>query len=674
MTSPERDGRVPETIGPYRVESLLGRGGMGEVYSGYDERLDRPVALKRVRPSSNDPASSRARFRREARVVARLSHNAIVQVHDWVEDGDELWIVMERVDGHPLRRTLDQGPLPPDRAARIARHIAAGLAVAHEAGVVHRDLKSENVMLLAEDQVKILDFGLAKLYRVEGDLSEASISASGQILGTVRYLSPEQALGHPVDHRSDLFSLGTLLYEMLTGVSPFKGDNAVETLSRICTLKPPPVDTLAPKVGAPLAQLVDQLLQKDRARRPQETREVVTRLADIGDHPNEPERPATSQDSETLLASEPLDSETVVEDDWTNAELVVVHRRRPMLGRAFAVLAAVLVLAALALWRWQPEPPPTRLYVAVPRTVVEAAADDTQVPDLAADAVHAGLLRGLLGFRDVAAVEPASGAQGLDEPTAVARALGVDEVMGSSLSCTNSLCRVSLKRIDSSDGRLRWSHAFTVDRLNLLKLTTVTGEQLRGGYPEMALRSGVPDLQVDPADWEAFLGLERAYWARDGQQASVETVLADLEDLRRRSPRFVEAPLLAATMARMRFEETRAAGDLDRAFAAVDQARTLAPGDPRVLKVLAQVQFESGRLDEAAATLDEVERIEPGDADLLAQRAELLERRGEAAQALTMMQEAVRRQPSWRNYARLSDMVYRAGDLAAARRALEACL
>ena len=312
--------------------------------------------------------------------------------------------------------------------------------------------------------------------------------------------------------------------------------------------------------------------------------------------------------------------------------------------------------------------------MAVPPTAVNASADEsTAAPDLAADAVHAGLLRGLLAFRGVAVVERVATESELEGPTALAHALGVEEVLRSSLSCAGGVCRVALRRIDGTDGSLRWSQTFTVDKLNLLRLSLLTQEQLRAGYPEMALRPGVPDLSVRPEDWEAFLRLERQYWARS-DAASAETVLAGLAELRRSSPRFLEAPLKEATLARIRFEETRAPEDLERASAALDQARALAPGDPRVLKIQAQLEFKSGRLDEAAATLDALARIEPGDADLMAQRAELLERRGEAAEALALMHEAVRRQPSWRNYSRLSDMVYRAGDIPAARQALEACL
>ncbi len=294
VTEPET---LPEHIGPYRVTGHLGRGGMGEVLRGHDDRLDRPVALKRIRPGGKDPEKARQRFRREARVVARLSHQTIVQVYDWVEAGGHDWLVMELVDGHSLDDLLAAGPLPPERAVAIARQVASGLAAAHEAGLVHRDLKPANVMVTTggdhpdrvhpdrvhPDRIKILDFGIAKQVGLDtaGTATEAqptTLTEAGQVIGTVAYMSPEQALGYPVDHRSDLFSLGTLLYEMLSGVSPFAGDSAVETLSRICSTRETPLRRLDPNVTEDVAGLVGRLLEKEPERRPASAREVAAEL------------------------------------------------------------------------------------------------------------------------------------------------------------------------------------------------------------------------------------------------------------------------------------------------------------------------------------------------------------------------------------------------------------
>ena len=284
-------GALPEHIGPYRVTGRLGQGGMGEVLRGHDDRLDRPVALKRIRSGDKDPEKARQRFRREARVAARLSHQAVVQVYDWVETEDQDWLVMELVDGRPLDDLLADGPLPPKRAAAITREVASGLAAAHEAGLVHRDLKAANVMVTADGdltqitpgRVKILDFGIAK--QVETETVDArkgdplpTLTEAGQILGTVTSMSPEQALGYPVDHRSDLFSLGTLLYEMLSGVSPFEGNSKVETLSRICSARETPLRDLDTRLPPGLAGLVGRLLEKEPARRPARANEVVAEL------------------------------------------------------------------------------------------------------------------------------------------------------------------------------------------------------------------------------------------------------------------------------------------------------------------------------------------------------------------------------------------------------------
>lgn len=280
MPSPSPpDGRIPDQIGPYRVEGPLGKGGMGEVYRGYDERLDRPVALKRVKAEPSDAEAARERFRREARALARVRHPAVVEVYDWVEGDAADWLVMELVEGRSLRSLIDEGPLGIGRSLEIAREIASGLAAVHAHGIVHRDLKPDNVMSISESHVKLLDFGLAKrVASMDGLTLTETISEEGQILGTVRFMSPEQASGGRIDPRSDLFSLGVLLYEMLTGVSPFRGGNTVETLTRICTVRERPIHEHDPAVPGAVSELVRRMLKKEPERRLQTAAEVVEAL------------------------------------------------------------------------------------------------------------------------------------------------------------------------------------------------------------------------------------------------------------------------------------------------------------------------------------------------------------------------------------------------------------
>lgn len=290
---------LPEKIGHYRIEDWLGAGGMGEVYRARDERLDRAVALKRITPDGADPARARRLARREARAVAKLSHAAIVQVHDLVEDETGDWLVMELVEGRSLRQVLtevgpsdvdtaNRGPrnraLAPGRVIEIGMGIAAGLGAAHAARLIHRDLKVENVMLTPAGEVKVLDFGIARqLPDAAGVPVTTTLAGPGRIVGTVSAMSPEQAMGDPVDHRSDLFSLGSLLYELLTGVSPFLADSRVETLSRICCHREIPVNERDPAIPPGLADLIGRLLEKAPAHRPQQASEVIAALERLGD-------------------------------------------------------------------------------------------------------------------------------------------------------------------------------------------------------------------------------------------------------------------------------------------------------------------------------------------------------------------------------------------------------
>lgn len=266
-------------IGPYRLEHLLGRGGMGEVWKARDERLDRWVAVKRLH-DTDASEQTRARFRREARTLARLVHPAIVQIFDVVEDVTGDLIVMELVEGPSLRRLAVDEPLDLETILDYARQIALGLAAAHEQGIIHLDLKTENVLLrrpgpFTPGQIKIVDFGLAK-WQAYG--SRSGFTISGQLRGTPRAMAPEQAKGTKADQRSDLFSFGVLLYELLAGHSPFEGLSVMETLQRLGSHHPPPVERFNPRVPSSLSQLIDRMLAKEPGDRPENAGLVVGEL------------------------------------------------------------------------------------------------------------------------------------------------------------------------------------------------------------------------------------------------------------------------------------------------------------------------------------------------------------------------------------------------------------
>ncbi|MDX1644083.1 MAG: serine/threonine-protein kinase, partial [Thermoanaerobaculia bacterium] len=244
---------------------------MGRVFLARDTQLGRAVALKFLAHRLTREPVARARFLREARSASILDHQNIGTIFEAGEHQGELFIAMAYYEGRTLRERLKEGPLPLETSLDILRSIAAGLAAAHRKGIVHRDIKPSNVMITTSGGVKILDFGLAKP-EPDDQNSETELTASGATLGTVAYMSPEQARGDPVDHRTDLWSLGVIAYEALGGRLPFDGPDTIATLSRILTKAPPPLDH--ERIPSVLAELVDGLLQKDPSDRPGSAGEV----------------------------------------------------------------------------------------------------------------------------------------------------------------------------------------------------------------------------------------------------------------------------------------------------------------------------------------------------------------------------------------------------------------
>jgi Tol biopolymer transport system component len=256
--------RAGAKLGNFEIVELLGRGGMGEVWRARDARLKRDVAIKVLPVALARDPDRIARFEREARAAGTLNHPNIVAVHDIGCDNGIYWIASELVSGETLRRVIDHGPLPAPKVIEIATQVAAGLAAAHAAGLVHRDLKPDNIMVTRGGQVKILDFGLAKQRHTAQDSTITDLTDEGVVMGTAGYMSPEQVRGEPVDHRSDLFSFGVVLYEMLSGKRAFAGASSVEVMNAILKDDPPELPASVPPA---LGRIVRRCLEKEPARR-----------------------------------------------------------------------------------------------------------------------------------------------------------------------------------------------------------------------------------------------------------------------------------------------------------------------------------------------------------------------------------------------------------------------
>ena len=278
---------IGQRLGPYEVLGKLGEGGMGEVYRAHDPKLKRDVAIKVLPRDTAGDADRRARFEREAQAVAALNHPNIVTIHSVEEADGVLFLTMELVEGQSLDALITTGGLPLARVLALAIPLTDAISAAHQKGITHRDLKPANVMVTADGRVKVLDFGLAKLVEPSpiaagvSELMTRLLTGEGRIVGTVAYMSPEQAEGKPVDHRSDIFSLGVMLYELATGERPFKGDTHVSLLSSILRDTPRSVTELKPAAPRELSRIIKRCLVKDPEYRYQSAKDLRNELREL---------------------------------------------------------------------------------------------------------------------------------------------------------------------------------------------------------------------------------------------------------------------------------------------------------------------------------------------------------------------------------------------------------
>lgn len=652
---------------PYRIEGELGAGGMGEVYLAYDDRLERRVAIKLIRLETRHDQDAHQRFVREARAVAGLSHPAIVQIYDILEREECTAIVMELVAGQTLSSLLESGPLPTAQTLQLGREIAEGLAEAHAKGIIHRDLKSDNVMVTPAGHAKILDFGLAK--RIASDQPESTLTTEGQLLGTCHAMSPEQAQGFGIDHRSDLFSLGSLLYETTTGQSPFKGATTIETLSRIFTWQPPSPRVVNPEVPEALSDFIDRLLEKDPDLRPASSEVVADTLKSFtesssGSDPRSapgiaPSGEGFGSDLQTPTLVMPGNRGGASPETSREADLDQPPRKvRPGLWIGTVLVLVLVGIGAMFLRSQTAEP----IYVAVPKARITSGSD----LDLVATGVRVALIRGLVDLEGVfpLSIDQVDAAHGTS--TEIARATAADEVLTASLDCAGLPCQVTLSRVQGRDGHVLWIHKFSVPTDDLILLNNSVIQSLRGGYADRSTRPGAPDLEVQKDDYEDYLEVRQSFYERqDG--TSMDHLLERLSAIEQTSPRFLDAFILEARVHRQKYSLSHDQADFDRAVSATSRARELAPEDPQPLFNLFLLELKADHLDEAEKVLEELARLQPGDVTVLANRALLENKRGHFNEALELMQTAVARHPSRVNIFNLATIEYKQGDLESTR-------
>jgi serine/threonine protein kinase len=320
-------------LGPYEIQSSVGAGGMGEVYRARDTRLDRTVGIKILPAAVSSDPDRLLRFQHEARILSTLNHPNVLAIFDVGEQNDVRYLVSEFLEGQSLREVLAAGALPRHKATVYALEIAKGLAAAHEKAVVHRDLKPDNIFITADDRAKILDFGLAKQTATESATDEsptmtvAAPTTPGTVMGTVGYMSPEQVRGQPVDHRSDIFSFGAVLYEMVSGKRAFSGESSVEAMNAI--LKEDVAELSAS--GGPVSPGLDRIIRRCLEKKPERRFQSASDLAFAIEALN-----ATSGISQAVPVTTPPTRTMRIE--WVITALVIL----------------ILSLVAFSLWRYKP--------------------------------------------------------------------------------------------------------------------------------------------------------------------------------------------------------------------------------------------------------------------------------------------------------------------------------
>ena len=402
-------------LGPYEILSPLGAGGMGEVYKARDSKLKRDVAIKVLPRSLAADPDALARFEREALAVAALSHPNILAIFDFGTHEGIVYAVMELLEGETLRGKLDTGPIPQKQALDYALQVAKGLSAAHEKGIVHRDLKPENLFVTKDGHVKILDFGLAKRVETVSPDEETSVPMSagrtvtGTVMGTAGYMSPEQVRGLPVDHRSDIFSFGAILYELLTGAKAFKKETAGDTMAAILRDEPPERADSSRDISPGLDDIVQHCLEKERENRFQSAKSIVFAL---------------SQASSSTFTSGARFVDTLA----SGARFV----ERPPAGKrraASITAAAVLLLAVAGVFLWRRSHSSSDQVAAVKRVAVLpfenlGAAEDDYFTDGIADEVR-GKLTSLPGIEVIARGSSTPYKKTRKTPSQIAQELGV---------------------------------------------------------------------------------------------------------------------------------------------------------------------------------------------------------------------------------------------------------
>jgi serine/threonine protein kinase/tetratricopeptide (TPR) repeat protein len=630
---------IGQMVGHYRVLARLGGGGMGVVYKAEDTKLNRTVALKFLPPEMTSDERARARFIHEARATAKLDHPNICTIHEVGETDDgQIWIAMACYDGETLREMINRRPISIAEAIRIARQLASGLDKAHAAGIVHRDIKPANIIVTSDGIVKILDFGLAKL------VGGSEITGAGQAVGTASYMAPEQIRAQEIGPYTDIWGLGMVLFELVAGVRPFRGDYPDAALYSILHDDPEPLSSLRPDAPPGLEAVLNTMLQRDPRDRFQSAADVIAHLDALAG--------GSSETRTVLLPS-------------ASGSLGRLRRVRRLPHVATGV-AAVSLLALVSTCFV------TSLNRETPRPAETASAADNEVVATAPKVLPDKPVVAILPFADLSDAPLAPDLGNAFAQALVARLGGVPDlqvltaadVEAARATDANLVLRGTLQR-SGETLRATWT------------IADLEGTQFGGNVAE-GPGTRLPALQDDlarqivdvlPPGFSEDRYLQAiGYLARYDMEASVDGAIAILESMG-------DSPRVQVALARAYLHKYRHAGRdrvwTDRANELCDRAESRNPGDPELHLTRGLIHLSASNLDDAATEIDLALELRPNDPDTRLARADLLSRSGRKDEAEAEFRRAIAMRPdNWSGYNQLGAFYLQQGEKEKALEAL----
>ena len=653
VTNDRAGALAGKVIGHYRIESLIGVGGMGEVYLARDERLGRKAALKLLPENLTTDEAQLSRFKNEARSASALNHPNILTVYEIGAEGNRQFIAMEFIEGITLRASLARGRIALHSALEIAVQVASALAAAHKAGVVHRDIKPENIMLRPDGYAKVLDFGIAKLteQRPASDHRTTKTTAAlqtrqGLVLGTAHYMSPEQARGQKVDARSDIWSLGVVLYEMVAGSPPFHGETPSDCIASILTKELSPLSGVLPDVPLKLEFILRKALRKNSDERYQTIKEM---LADL-----------------RILKAE-LEADSSLPHTKARAESIIGKIKRHKVGMFLTLATTALLAAAAVAYSFLFVTPAPRLNEKSIAVLPFENLSEEKSNAYFADGIQDEILTRLSKIADLKVISRTSTqrykkkSQKLSE---IANQLGVANLLEGSVQKTNDQVRVNVQLIRAANDSHLWAETFDRRLTDIFSVETevakAIADQLRAkltGQEQEVIAARPTD---NPEAYDAYLrGL--AYTLKTGSSpANTLGAQKYLKEAVRLDPKFALAWALLSyvdalgyvtlnlqpTVA-LREETGRAAEtaltlqpnlgeailakgyyyyaclkDYDAAVRYFEQARQFLPNNSQIPESLAYVARRRGQWDRSESYFNEAERLDPRNVSLLTQHAQ----------------------------------------------------